>query len=346
MTTLSIGKRNFILLLGGGQIMIDLGTWLNQQGINFLIVTSPRHANTNFGDSLYSFEAQLESLRLPFIVTDDWKSIFDSQLIEKMQSGIAISLGASWIFKQSDITQYFNNHLYNAHGTRLPTYRGGGGFSWQILNGNRYGFCLLHRVGDGIDDGDIIAYEEFLYPATCRKPRDFQEYYQKKTINFLVNLFCKFVQQDTTFSLLSQPPYLAQYWPRLNTEQHGWIDWSYSVEDLDRFICAFDDPYQGAKTLLNNKVVRLKSSLVDYHDGKFHPFQRGLIYRKASQWICVAADHGTLIVEELLDDHGHSILAEVVVGDRFFTPIEQLAKIQARVIYTTTGMRINALAID
>ena len=35
---------------------------------------------------------------------------------------------------------------------------------------------------------------------------------------------------------------------------NGWIDWSMNIDDLDRFIRAYGDPYGGANTLSNKKV--------------------------------------------------------------------------------------------
>ena len=51
----------------------------------------------------------------------------------------------------------------------------------------------------------------------------------------------------------------STYWPRLKTDINGWVDWSLKIDSIERFICAFDEPYSGAKTFLGNKTVSLKS---------------------------------------------------------------------------------------
>ena len=51
----------------------------------------------------------------------------------------------------------------------------------------------------------------------------------------------------------------STYWPRLDTEIHGWINWSWSGNDIVNFIKAFGDPYVGAHTLLNNEKIYLKN---------------------------------------------------------------------------------------
>lgn len=52
--------------------------------------------------------------------------------------------------------------------------------------GNKFGHCVLHRVDDGIDSGEIVALEEFLYPANFRKPIDFERHYIEKTLILLL----------------------------------------------------------------------------------------------------------------------------------------------------------------
>ena len=72
---------------------------------------------------------------------------------------------------------------------------------------------------------------------------------------------------------MDQLEYLSIYWPRLSTEHHGYVDWSWSLKDIERFICAFDEPYPGASTYIGSRKVHLKEGYADFNDGLFHPFQ-------------------------------------------------------------------------
>ena len=54
------------------------------------------------------------------------------------------------------------------------------------------------------------------------------------------------------FDLKPQINYLGRYNPRLDTETDGLIDWNLNSYDLINFINAFDKPYKGASTFLNN----------------------------------------------------------------------------------------------
>ena len=66
------------------------------------------------------------------------------------------------------------------------------GSSLEIMSGNKQGYCQLHLVDEGLDTGNIIFTEEFLYPVHCRIPRDYDEYYQDKLYQLVqVTIVCK-----------------------------------------------------------------------------------------------------------------------------------------------------------
>ena len=82
-------------------------------------------------------------------------------------------------------------------------------------------------------------------------------------IKFYEKFMKKLVQKDK-FELKPQIHYLARYNPRLNTEISGFIDWNLNSHDLINFINAFEYPYKGASTYLNNgnfEGFTLKSSV-------------------------------------------------------------------------------------
>ena len=90
--------------------------------------------------------------------------------------------------------------------------------------------------------------------------------------------------------------------------------------ELEKFICAFDDPYRGAKTFLNGKIVRIKDVLLSSQDGTFHSYQNGIVYRKGANWLCVSLKTSSLIIRQVLDEKKNDIFENVKVGDRFITP--------------------------
>ena len=157
-----------ILLVGGGSLLFDLCDWSLSNSYPVKVITSSRHSKEIInGKSLKKF---LDEKKVLYCVTDDISSKDVSSFVGNTDETFCLSLGAAWIFSEGIIKNLFQNHLYNIHGTRLPQNRGGASISWQILLGSRFGFCQLHMIDGGIDTGNIIKSQEFLYPRLLPKP--------------------------------------------------------------------------------------------------------------------------------------------------------------------------------
>lgn len=335
--TMNIGHFNRIVLLGGGKLLRNLCLWATSDGAPISVVTAPRHADEVIdGLSLSQF---LTKHRVPFIVTSKIDSSETRDFIGSPDNTFFLSLGAAWIFKPDVIKRVFDNKLFNLHGTRLPQNRGGGGFSWQILTGNRFGFCTLHLIDGGVDTGDIVAMDEFLYPATCRKPIDYERVYIERNFRFLLDFIEANRSGAVTLKPRPQSECFSSYWPRLDSKMNGWIDWSMDAHDIEALICAFDDPYCGAQTKLAERVVHLKDASLNRQDGAFHPYQSGIVYRKGPSWLCVAVNGCALVIESATDSDGKSCFNDIAVGDRFTSPIERLERSKFRPIYTAEGLK-------
>lgn len=336
MQQLRFGPIEDIVLLGGGKLLRTLCRWALSEGAPCRVITSPRHAEEEVdGVRLVDF---LNKERIDHLVVGDISRKEVKIFVGSSNTTFFLSLGAAWIFKPTIISEYFGGRLFNLHGTRLPQNRGGGGFSWQVLTGNRFGFCVLHLIDGGIDTGEIVCVDEFLYPSGCRKPADYEAVHRDRNLGFVLDFIEKYRSDELPLDTYKQSECFSSYWPRLDTNVNGWIDWSMEASELDRFICAFDDPYSGAKTLLGDRVVSLKGSAVNRQDGVFHSFQAGLVYRKGKHWLCVCVKDCAVIFEEIYDEHGDTIFDEVCVGDRFVTPAVQIEAAKSRVIYTPMGV--------
>jgi methionyl-tRNA formyltransferase len=332
-----MGPFDRILLLGGGHLLLRLAIWAKDAGHNVRVITAPRHANEVANDAGDSLIDALNRANIDTVIVDKIDSEEAKIAVGNTEQTFALSFGAAWIFKKNTIDNIFGGKLLNLHGTRLPQNRGGGGFTWQILMGNRLGFCMLHVVDEGVDTGDIVAHEEFIYPASCRTPLEYAAYYQEKNYKFILALLNSTWGTQKTFSPLVQPEYLSTYWPRVHTPTHGWIDWGWSAAEIEKFICAFDDPYSGAQTLWCGKLVRLKKAIANYQDGYFHPAQAGLVYRTNQKWLCIACKDGAIIVEELLDEENKGIIESVKTGEAFVTPADYLQQLANRPVYSANN---------
>ena len=336
---MNFGKISRYILFGGGQLLCLTARQLKKESYSVFVVTSERHSSEpiSINESSVPLLEFLKNEHIDYIISKD---IFrDSEVLNKItEDTIGISFGAAWIFRKQFI-DLFNGRLLNCHGARLPQDRGAGGFSWRILRDERVGVSLIHQIDPGVDTGDIILFKEYTYPHTCRHPIDYQIYSIGQYQDLLIKFF-QLVKDKKPFECITQQEYFSSYWPRLATDIHGYIDWSWTLRDIERFICAFDDPYNGASTLLNGKRVKLKKSYSSLNDGIFHPFQKGFIYRISEDVVFIATEQGSLLVNEVFDDNGINIKHDLRVGDRFYTPMKYIEEAkQFRAVYTATGLK-------
>ncbi len=334
---MNFGKIDKFVLIGGGTLINYFALQLKNQGIDCITIVSSRHAN-----EIIENNKTLETLlkkNSSFSKLDNLNSKTILKIIGTTENTLFISFDAPWIFSNDLIKNVFKNKLINSHSTRLPFDKGGGGFSWRILNYDKFGICLLHMINDNkIDEGEILTYEEFLFPYHLKKPIDFQKFQIEKEKTFL-SKFLNEIMKNKNFNLINQPSYLSSYMPRLSSVDNGWIDWSIDIIELFAFICAFDDPYIGSSTLLNGKLVRIKSVNFTKAEKEFHPYEYGLVFRKTENWIVVACKSGCLIVEEVIDIKGNNIISKIKAGDRFITPYKNLDAAKKRFFYTSKGKK-------
>lgn len=311
---------------------------LRQAGLSVFVVTSQRHSlePITINDKSVSLIDLLKEHAIEFAISKEIAT--DSNVIHGITSNtLGISFGAAWIFKKPFI-DLFKGRLLNCHGARLPQDRGAGGFSWRILRNERVGVSLIHQIDPGIDTGNVILFEEYIYPNWCRLPIEYQAYSTQQNEK-LLDQFFDLIKAEKSFVSISQQEYFSSYWPRLATDVHGYIDWNWDLKDIERFICAFDDPYKGASTFVNGDKVRLKKCCSSSHDGLFHPFQKGFIYRISRSTIFVATDQGSLLVDSVLDENGVDIKEKLRIGERLYTPSKFLEEAkQFRAIYTPDGL--------
>jgi len=319
---MNFGKIDHVILFGGAPLLSAFVQHLKQRGMTVTVFSSKRHLDELMPRENQTLEQILIRNEVPYFSCSD---INDDPHIRSLvtDTTLGFGLGEAWSFRK-DLIERFGGKLLDFMGIRLPRYRGGAHYTWQILRRNRIGCCNLQIINkemiQGVfDSGEIIKSKEYFFPASARIPQDYFDYAMTQEVTFLEE-FIEEIKQGKVFSLSSVQENFSLYFPRLYTLNHGWIDWAWSGPDIGLFICAFDDPYAGASTLLGDKRVFLKDCLFDPDDGPFHPFQAGLVYKKANGALFVATKEGTLIVKKILSENGANLFDTVRIGQRLFTP--------------------------
>ncbi len=316
-----------IIFIGYSPLFKELIKINKKMDINSFIITSSDQSKLLDID-FYIFDS----------ISDRLFTFLSNKVIIK--ETLFISIGSRLIFDKK-IINFLKGNLINFHGSRLPFDSGGGGFSWRIMRGDRIDNQLVHLIDEGIDTGNIIESEASLFPSRCITPQDHQNYSQQKFLIFYKKVISK-IKRGTMFDMRIQDKDIGNYYPRLDTEIHGLIDWGLSSNDLYNFINSFDEPYIGASTFLNNNLkekVYIKS--IQIHGGELpnHPFMRGLVIRNQKKWIIVAtSDMNCLIIEKVLNVNKENIINKIKPGDRFNTPQKYLDNsFIERVKYNTRG---------
>jgi methionyl-tRNA formyltransferase len=336
--TYSIGPIRRCILLGGTPLLLRLARECRKKDLEVLIITSPRHA-AEIVESNKTFEQLCRDEKFVYIVTHTIDSSEIREAVGSMEHSVALCKAGAWLFTQKMIDEIFQGKLLNSHGTRLPVDRGGGGFSWQIMRGDRKGICLVHLIDEGVDTGGILATQEFDFPASCRLPKDYDAYHDAKNLAFISAMLDDMHKSAKKYEVKAQDESKSSYNPRLHTLTHGWIDWNWTADEIERFACAFDAPYAGAQTRWNGAVVHIRNVFAKKPQIARHPFESGIIFRKDEHGAWVVAREGDLLVTDVEDENGKSILANINVGDRLITTSEDLGKAKQRVVYDAKGVR-------
>ena len=295
---------------------------------------------------LISTKDQIKSkkINVKHEISYNFNSKIRSNLKKKfdIKKTLFISFGCRYIFKKETIQNFFSGNLINFHGARLPYDAGAGHWSWKILRGERISNQLVHLIDKSIDKGPIIDYKTTIFPSSCRIPTEFDHYANNNLLVFYKNFISKIIS-GKKFQLKHQLDYLGTYYPRLNTEINGWIDWNMKSYEIERFINAFDDPYSGSSTTINKQFVKIKRVQLSSGDTINHPFMTGLIIRHHGDWIVVSTrDKNVLLIEKVLNIKNQNIISKLKVGDRFFTSDIQLSKSKKdKVKYSSKGIQIS-----
>lgn len=331
---MQFGEIDNLILFGGGQRLVNLISVAKRYKL--MVISATRLLKSKLDSEGMDVESFLKENKIRYFEVDDINSVRIDPFIN--ENTLGISLGAPWIFS-IDFINKFKGRLINGHGRKLPQNRGGGGYSWQIMRGENFGYHLFHLVDKGIDTGSIIFFDEFLFPPTCRTPKDYEDFFAKTEVEFFKEFF-KRIESNFDFKEIVQQEYFSTYFPRLSTLHHGFINWNWRAQDIERFICAFDLPYKGASTFIEGKRVFLRGVTKDTSDGYFHPFMNGLIYRKTNNSLFVAVSDGTILVEEAYNEEGRDVFDKIRVGHRFVTPIKFLEEaLLFYAVYDTKGLK-------
>lgn len=332
------GKIDTLILFGGGQRLVNFISCAKEyKNFKIIVLSAQRLLQSKLTNGTKNLKDHLAKNKIKYFEIEDIAKFNIGRFIN--ENALGISFGAPWLFSNTFVEK-FNGRLINGHGMNLPRNRGGGGFSWQIMRGEKIGCHLFHLINKGIDTGNIIFFDRFVFPKSCRIPKEYQEFYEKTEVPFF-RKFLKKLLSDTDFKEIVQDGRISSYFPRLSTVHHGFINWNWKAIDIEKFICAFDLPYPAASTFIDGKRVFLRGAKKYVADGRFHPFMNGLIYRKTKGTLFISVSDGAIAIREVYGESRNNIFGKIRVGHRFITPTKFLDEaLLFHAAYDTKGLKI------
>jgi methionyl-tRNA formyltransferase len=256
-------------------------------------------------------------LKLPFVHAPDPNDAAAIAAIKQTGANAVLSVSAPII--RTNFLEAFDGLVFNIHGSKR--YRGRAGLSWLILNDDR--LCadawVLHWIDAGIDTGAAIVEQAFTWPKTAY-PIDIMSA-QRASIPTLMAGFKAAISTDSVASVVQ--PHARPYFPALNTEIDGKIDWHWTASEIERCVRAFGWPYAGAKTILvspdreRRRDIRIARARIASSES-LHPLACGVVLAHGKNRTAeVACRDGSVLIETVRDGEGERPAGDVIrVGCR------------------------------
>lgn len=322
----NFGAVPSLVFIGGGQLMLLTLQAARDRGLRVGAILAQRHAE----EVLQGGQTLPASLRSQGFAVDLAQAVDDvdpARLGEGFTGALALCFGPAWIFPPQVLAR-FDAGMLNFNGIPIPHYLGGAHYTWQILNGHRQAGCHIQRITGEVDRGDLLLSQTFALPDSVRTPEDYFCENDRIGLQFLGDFLDRLVaRQDFLARPFADVNPERLYFPRLMTRDNGWIDWSWSGEEIEAFCRAFGPPYRGASTHYNGRRLFISqvALLPDPAHPTFHPYCAGLIVRKSADAFCVAVRGGLLRIVACEFDDG-SAISSIKEGDRLFADAQTLAQ--------------------
>ena len=325
-------RLQIVCLFGFSPHFPEIASFLESEKIRCIAIFSPRQRHA------------VESLKIPKstqkLCIENLNDTLFQNIRIKDHTSLGMSFGSPYIFKQKDIDD-FQGQLINSHGAPLPEFKGGGGFSWRILQRDKRGTILMHKVTTNIDEGTCIYRKDFMFTESERIPEDLEKRQLIEESKHLIPWIKQVILSHRKFtdspSQRNHESREGSYFPRLSSELHGCINWSLDIKDLESFVLAFSRPYPGAYTFIKGVKVHIMDFRI-HKECYMHPFTYGLILEKGTHNILVACNGGSILIQNN-DLRIESDDARFNSGDRFFTPLPTLQKaIYSRAFFKPNGL--------
>ena len=283
-------KNYQIIFFGGDRLnenapLSRLCSFAKKNKIKFLIITDPWRLNIKVNDNK-KFKQTLKENNYEYICVKKINFNLLKNFVTKKTIGFSIN--AIWKFNEKTIN-LFKGRFYNYHAADLPSERGSGNYTWRILMKKKKNISInIHEIEKDFDTGHILRSKKIIIPVSKKLPYEHLSIIRKAEKSFLENFLIDCINKKK-FSKIKQRNSNSFYWPRLNSDIDGLINWNWQADEIVNFIKAFSKPYNGAFTFLKGEKIRILNAEKIKLKEKFHPFQNGIIFRHHNFFIYITS---------------------------------------------------------
>ncbi|MGV6861817.1 MAG: formyltransferase family protein [Putridiphycobacter sp.] len=176
----------------------------------------------------------------------DNKITFFNRDEEYVLGQVSIAISWRWLINESQ------TKLVVIHDSILPKYRGFSPLVSALINGEKQIGATAIYASKEFDKGNIVDQKtlDIKYPIKIQE-----------AIDRISNLYCDIVETLLSKDLISiegKPQIEKEASYSLWRDEDDYvIDWTQNSEHIKRFIDSVGFPYKGAKTIMDNKIIRI-----------------------------------------------------------------------------------------
>jgi len=185
--------------------------------------------------------------------------------VEKIAPDISFVIGWSQLCRPA-LVRAAGGRMVGYHPAPLPRLRGRAAIPWTILLGERITASTLFWVGEGVDEGPILA-QRFFIVAPDETARSLYTKHMRALERALQGLLPQLLMGDVPGE--DQDHRLATWGARRNADD-GRIDWSRPAVEIERLIRAVGRPYPGAFTFSGADKLTIWSASLSADGARHH----------------------------------------------------------------------------